>query len=361
MKLMNIFIITNHSFMLYKFRKELISKLLKKHNITLVMPAHEFTQEFQEMGCEIIDIDVDRRGLNPIVDYKLYKKYKSLLKKNHPDMILTYSIKPNIYAGMAAKKLGIQYCCNITGLGTAFQKPFLARFVTILYKIAFSKVKIVFFENSSNMHLFLNKKIVNREKVCLLDGAGVNLNEFQEEKYYYSTTTRFIFIGRIMKEKGVDELFVAMNRLIDEGFDVHLDIVGPFEDNYKDKINELSKSVYYDYHGFQMKINEYLKKSNCLVLPSYHEGMANTILEASSMSRVVIVSNIPGCREGVIDNVSGLLVNVRDSNDLYEKMKKFILLDDKSKINMGKQARKLMEMKFDKRKVVKNIIKEIEK
>lgn len=361
MKIMNIFIITNHSFMLYKFRKELISKLLKKHNITLVMPAHEFTQEFQEMGCKIIDIDVDRRGLNPIVDYKLYKKYKNLLKTNYPDMILTYSIKPNIYAGMAAKKLGIQYCCNITGLGTAFQKPFLAQFVTILYKIALSKVKVVFFENDSNMNLFLNKKIINREKVCLLDGAGVNLDEFQEEDYYFSPTTRFIFIGRIMKEKGVDELFIAMNRLIDEGYDVHLDIVGPFEDNYKDKINELNNSVHYDYHGFQMKINEYLKKANCLVLPSYHEGMANTILEASSMSRVVIVSNIPGCREAVIDNVSGLLVNVKDSNDLYEKMKKFVLLDDKSKINMGKQARKLMEMNFDKRKVVKNIIKEIER
>ena len=211
------------------------------------------------------------------------------------------------------------------------------------------------------MNLFLSKKIINKEKACLLDGAGVNLNEVQEEEDYYSPITRFIFIGRIMKEKGVDELFVAMKRLIDEGYGVHLDIVGPFEDNYKDKISELNKSDHYDYHGFQKKINAYLKKANCLVLPSYHEGMANTILEASSMSRAVIASNIPGCRESVIDNVSGLLVNVKDSNDLYEKMKKFVLLDDKSKITMGKQARKLMEMKFDKRKVVKNIIKEIEK
>ncbi|WP_279014270.1 glycosyltransferase [Thomasclavelia cocleata] len=149
------FIITNHSFMLYKFRKELIRELLKKHQITLVMPANEFTQEFQEIGCKIIDIDVDRRGINPIIDYKLYKKYKNLIEKNRPDMILTYSIKPNIYAGIAAKKLGIQYCSNITGLGTAFQKPFLAQFVTVLYKIAFSKVKTVFFENESNMNLFL--------------------------------------------------------------------------------------------------------------------------------------------------------------------------------------------------------------
>jgi len=355
------FIITNHSFMLYKFRKELIRELLKKHQITLVMPANEFTQEFQEIGCKIIDIDVDRRGINPIIDYKLYKKYKNLIEKNRPDMILTYSIKPNIYAGIAAKKLGIQYCSNITGLGTAFQKPFLAQFVTVLYKIAFSKVKTVFFENESNMNLFLEKKLINKHQACLLDGAGVNLNEFHEEEYYFSSTTRFIFIGRIMREKGVDELFVAMKRLIEEGYDVHLDIVGPFEDNYRDKINELNNSVHYDYHGFQMDIKAYLKKANCLVLPSHHEGMANTILEASSMSRPVIASNISGCREGVINNVSGLLVNVKDSNDLYEKMKKFVLLDDKSKINMGKEARKLMEMKFDKRKVVKNTIKEIEK
>ena len=357
--MMNIFLITNHSFMLYKFRKELIKELLKSHNVTLVMPAREFTQEFKDMGCSIVDIDVDRRGINPIKDLHLLKQYFSLLKSHKPDMVLTYSIKPNIYAGVSARWLHIPYCSNITGLGTAFQKPILASFVTFLYKIGFSKVKTVFFENESNMNLFLDKHIITKEQACLLNGAGVNLEEFYFAPYEYSNTTRFIFVGRIMKEKGVDELFEAFQRLIDEGYNVHLDIVGPFEDDYKDVINHLDN--HFEYHGFQNDVRPFLIKNHCLVLPSYHEGMANTILEASSMGRAVIASDIPGCKEGIVNKQSGLLVNVKDSHDLYEKMKEFVLMDEHQKQAMGINARHLMEERFDKMKVVKKTIENIVK
>ena len=217
---MKIFLITNHSFMLYKFRKELIKELLKEHQVTLVMPAKEFTQEFKDMGCSIVDIDVDRRGINPVKDLHLLKQYYGLLKNNKPDMVLTYSIKPNIYAGLSARLLHIPYCSNITGLGNNIQKPFLAKFVTMLYKIGFSKVKTVFFENESNMNLFLDKHIISSQQACLLNGAGVNIEEFYLAPYEESDTTRFIFVGRIMKEKGVDELFEAFKKLVDDGFNI---------------------------------------------------------------------------------------------------------------------------------------------
>lgn len=356
---MKLFLITNHSFMLYKFRKELIKELLRIYDVTLVMPAKEYTEEFKQMGCSIIDVDVDRRGINPVTDLKLLKKYKALLKEHRPDMVLTYSIKPNIYAGLAAKQLKIKYCCNITGLGTAFQKPLLASFVTMLYKMAFSKVKTVFFENESNQKLFLDKKIVKESQTCLLHGAGVNLDEFYFAPCCNSSTTRFIFIGRIMKEKGVDELFEAFQRLVEEHYDVHLDIVGPFEDDYEQKIKELDQRDSYNYHGFISDVRPYLENVHCLVLPSYHEGMANTILEASSMARSVIASNIPGCKEGIIDHKSGLLVNVKDSNDLYEKMKEYVSYNLDKKASMGIEARTLMEHKFDKNKVVKKTIEHI--
>ena len=153
--------------MLYKFRKELIQQLLVNHHVTLVMPAREYTDDFRQMGCDIMDVDVDRRGINPLTDYRLLRTYRRILKQLHPDMVLTYSIKPNIYAGMAAAKLQIPYCANITGLGTACQKPLLARFVTVLYRYAFRKVKTVLFENQSHLNEFLNRYISRKRRhVC---------------------------------------------------------------------------------------------------------------------------------------------------------------------------------------------------
>lgn len=357
---MRIFLITNHSFMLYKFRKELIQKLLQKHQVTLVMPAREYTDEFKEMGCSIIDIDVDRRGLNPLKDLHLLHQYKQLLRQYRPEMVLTYSIKPNIYAGIAAAKLDIPYCANITGLGTAFQKKILADFVTILYRVAFRKVKTVFFENKDNLDEFLKRSILKENQTCLLHGAGVNLEEFSYRTYPKEKTTNFVFVGRIMKEKGIDELLAAFRKLESNHYNVHLDIVGPFEDDYEEEMKKLENDPCCSYCGFQRDVKPFLLKANCLVLPSYHEGMANTILEAAACGRAVIASDIPGCKEGIIDQKSGFLVKTKDTEDLYNKMVQFDMLSNDEKEQMGKNGRKLMEEKFDKEKVVNQTIRKIE-
>lgn len=352
---MKIFLVTNHSFMLYKFRKELIAELLKEHDVTLVMPAKEYTQAFRTMGCNIINIDVDRRSVSVKKDYNLFKKYYKLFKEQKPDMVLTYSIKPNIYAGLSARLLNIPYCANITGLGTAFQSQPLATIVSALYKISLSKAKTIFFENESNMNVFIDRNIIPRDKVCLLNGAGVNLDEYSYEVMRTSNETRFVFVGRIMKEKGIDELLQAFNRL-KRDYKVYLDIIGPFEDDYESLIMDSEKDPRINYMGFLNDVRPHVKKAHALVLPSYHEGMANTILEASAMGRAVITSNIPGCKEGVINNKSGLLVNVKDANDLYQKMLQFTLMSDEEKIQMGNCARKHVEDKFDKKQVVKQTI-----
>lgn len=352
---MKIFLVTNHSFMLYKFRKELIGELLKEHDVTLVMPAKDYTQAFRTMGCNIINIDVDRRSVSVKKDYNLFKKYYKLFKEQKPDMVITYSIKSNIYAGLSASLLGIPYCANIQGLGTAFQSQPLATIVSTLYKISLSRAKTIFFENESNMNEFINRKIISKDKVCLLRGAGVNLDEYSFEEMKPTNETRFVFVGRIMKEKGVDELLEAFNRL-KRIYNVRLDIIGPFEDDYETLITDVDKDPRINYLGFLNDVRPHVKKAHALVLPSYHEGMANTILEASAMGRAVITSNIPGCKEGVIDNKSGLLVNVKDANDLYQKMRLFTLLSNEAKIQMGRNARKHVENQFDKKQVVKQTI-----
>lgn len=363
---MKIALITNNLFMFYKFRKELVKKLCGEHEVLLMVPLEDsvlgeidFSQYFKDLGCRLIDIKMSRRGMNPLDELNLLKIYRMHLKKERPDMVVTYSIKPNIYAGLVCGRLKIPYCANVTGLGTAFERKGLASAAAAMYRMGFRRVKTVFFENDHNRRFFIQNRIVKEEKTCLLNGAGVNLEEFAYEPYPKTETTRFVFVGRVMKEKGVEELFEAARRLEDDWEDMELHMVGPMEDDYKERMEELTRSGAVIYHGLQKDVRPFLGESHCLVLPSWHEGMANTILEASAVGRPVIASDIPGCRESVGDGVSGLLTKVRDADDLYRKMKQFLKMSREEQEQMGKNARRRMEQEFDKNAVVEKTVKEI--
>ncbi len=355
-----IFIATNHSYMLYRFRKELIAELLKDNSVTLSMPFVGHEKDFEAMGCKCINTDIDRRGINPKTDLKLLLTYFNQIKQEKPDKIVTYSIKPNIYCGLAARLKKIPYYINVQGLGTAFQNKKLAAIVSFMYKAGTGKAKSIFFENNANAQIFIDKKIIKKDKITVLNGAGINLDTYKYSEYPDDSVVKFLYLGRIMKEKGIDELFDAFMRLKDEfGDKVSLDVVGFFEDEYKQITEELSKKKIINFHGFQTDTIPYYKNCNCVVLPSYHEGLSNVLLESSATGRPVITSDIPGCKEAVNDNETGYLVNVKDSDDLYEKMKKFILLSANEKAEMGRNARTKMENEFDKKQVVKNTIDKI--
>ena len=320
---MKILIITNHSYMLYRFRKELIQTLAKDHEVVLSMPFVGHEEDFQAMGLRCINTDVDRRGINPKTDGKLFLTYRNLLKTERPDMVLTYSIKPNIYAGLACSMLGIPYCANVQGLGTAFQRKGLAQFVTALYRTALKKAKVVFFENEGNAQEFIERKILPREKITVLPGAGINLERYPLMAYPENDRMHFLFLSRIMKEKGIDELFAAMRRLHAElGNQVVLDLVGFFDDDYEAQVNQLVADGIAVFHGFQTEPTPYYAAADCVVLPSYHEGMSNVLLEAAAIGRPVITSNIHGCMEAVSDGETGLLCNAKDTDTLYEQMLK---------------------------------------
>lgn len=335
-----ILIITNHSYMLYQFRRELIEKLMETYEVVLSMPFVGHHEEFQAMGCKCIETKVDRRGINPANDLKLIEAYFKILKEEKPDRVLTYSIKPNVYGGIACAMKKIPYYANVQGLGTAFQKKGLAEFVTLLYKIAFLKVNKVFFENIENAAEFQKRKIIPLSKQTLLSGAGVNLEYYRYEPYVEESEIHFLYLGRIMKEKGVDELFAAARQLKKEyGDKVVLDIVGFFEDGYKGTVEELQRDNIAVFHGFQQETRPYYAAAHCVVLPSYHEGMSNVLLEASASGRPVITSNIPGCREAVDDEKTGYLCEAKNAEDLYKKMKRFMELttDERAKMGAGKR------------------------
>ena len=200
--------------MLYQFRRELIEKLLDENEVVIVTPFGAHIDDFCTMGCRMIDIPIDRRGINPKTDLTLYKRYKRVLKEERPDKVITYSIKPNIYAGFACRMTKIPYYVNVQGLGTAFQKRGLAAVVTIMYKIALKKARTVFFENEAYAQEFIDRKILKRDKVTVLHGAGINLERFVYQPYPSEDGgIHFLYIGRIMKEKGMDELFTSAKNL----------------------------------------------------------------------------------------------------------------------------------------------------
>lgn len=357
---MRILILANFDVGLYQFRKELIQELLKTNEVFISLPYGELVEPLIQLGCQFIDTPLERRGMNPVKDGKLFFTYLRIFRKVRPEMIVTYTIKPNVYGGFAARISGIPYAVNITGLGTAFQKEgMLRKLVTIMYKLSCRKARVVFFENSENRQIFLNEKIVSEGQACLLNGAGVNIEHFDLMDYPDGDVTKFLFIGRVMKEKGIDELFAAMKMLVDGGVPCTLDVVGGYEEDYKDMIKKYETEGWLRYHGYQKDVRPFIKACHCFVLPSWHEGMANTNLECAASGRPVITSNIHGCMEAVENTITGFLVNRHDKQDLFRKMKDFSEIDYEKRKIMGIAGRKRMEDMFSKSSVVEKTIRKL--
>lgn len=353
-----ILILTNHSYMLYRFRTELIQALMKDHEVVLSMPFVGHEEDFMAMGLRCIETEVDRRGINPKRDLKLFAFYRRLLQAEKPDMVITYSIKPNIYGGWACQLAGIPYCANVQGLGTAFQKKGLAQIVTVMYKTALRKAQTVFFENQGNANEFISRRIIPAKKITLLSGAGINLEAYPYMPYPDNDRVHFLFLSRLMVEKGVRELLTAMKRLHDElGDRVVLDIVGFYDDEAcQAQAEELVEEGIAVFHGFQPEPRPFYAAADCVVLASYHEGMSNVLLEASATGRPVITSDIYGCREAVDEGRSGLLCAVKDADSLYARMKQMALLSREERTEMGRAARRRMEQQFAKDVVVEKTI-----
>ena len=357
---MRILILANNDVGLYQFRKELIFELLKKNEVYISLPYGKLVEPLKKAGCRFINTELDRRGVNPITDLKLLQKYLRIISKVKPDLVITYTIKPNIYGGFVCRIKNVPYAINITGLGTAFENGgILTKLVTTMYKVALKNAKVVFFENSANMKEFLDRKIIYKKQGKVLHGAGVNLEHYCYQEYPNNNKVRFLFVGRVMKEKGIDELFSAMKQLVKEGVHCFLDVVGPFEEDYKNKLEKYEAEGWLKYHGYQEDVRPFIKVCDCVVLPSYHEGMANTNLECAASGRPIITSNIPGCREAVLDGVSGLLCESKSSNSLYKAMKKLAETSIHDRKNMGMAGIKHMEEEFDKRKVVANTMRRL--
>lgn len=346
---MKILVLANFGMGLYNFRKELLEELINQnYEVYISLPDDEYVSKFEKMGCKFINTPVSRRGTNPITDLKLYIKYKKIIKDIKPDVVLTYTIKPNVYGGLASRFANIPYITNITGLGTAVENGGLLQKITLfLYKISLKKARCVFFQNKENEEFFTRKKVVNGNNE-LLPGSGVNLNHYSLLDYPPDDKIIFLFISRVMKEKGIDQYLEAAAHLKKKYTNTEFHIVGFCEEEYEDKLKDMQNKGIIKYHGKQSDVREYHKISHCTIHPSYYpEGMSNVLLESAACGRPIITTNRSGCKEIVDDGVNGYIVTQKDSLDLIEKVESFINLDYSSKKKMGLESRKIAEKKFD--------------
>lgn len=361
---MRLLILANHYNTLRIFRRELLKDLSQKHEVIVSMPEcdDENRELIESYGCKVIFTDMERRGMNPLKDLSLLRRYKKLVKEVNPDKVITYTIKPNIYGSLACKSCKVPHYCNVTGLGSAFMADggLMRRLVSVMYRFSMNKADKIFFENVGNRDTLVNDKIVRAEQTVVMAGAGVNVDEFafcdypEDDGYVH-----FLNVGRIMKEKGMDEFFYAIKKIKAEYPNTTFDFIGWYEDNYKDIVEELQSKGLIRFHGFQNNVKPFIEKAHCIVHPSYHEGMSNTLLESCSMGRPIITSNIHGCLEAVDEGKNGFLCNVMDGEDLYLKLKKFILLTYEERKAMGEYARVFVDKYFNKMDVVNKTEAEI--
>lgn len=351
-----ILFITNHSYMFWRFRKELVEELLREHEVVVSTPFVGHEEDLEALGCRMVETSLDRRSINLLGEWKLLRFYFRLIRREQPDMVITYSIKPNIYAGLACRMLKIPYCINVQGLGTAFQTKGIAAVVSVLYRLACGKARTVFFENEESAEIFRGRKITPAHKQTVLPGAGINLVNYPYVPYPQNEATHFLYLGRFMREKGMDELLYAAKRLYERyGNQVVLDLVGFFEDSYRDQVNQLVEEGCAVFHGFQTDPRPFYAATDCVVLPSHHEGLSNVLLEAAAIGRPIITNDIAGCREAVLRNESGLLCTVKDKESLFEAMDAFMKLPREEREAMGQCGRRYMD-EFNKQKVVQNTV-----
>ena len=358
----NIMIICNSIVGLINFRKELIEKLLeKKDNIIIVAPNHDFSKKLVQLGCKFIPIKMDLRGTNPIEDLQLLNTYKKIIKNEQPDIILTYTIKPNVYAGYICGKLKIPYISNITGLGTSVEQPGLLQKITLfLYKRGLKKAKCVFFQNQDNLDFMIKKNVI-KGKYKLIPGSGVNIEYHKLLPYPKDEIIRFLFISRIIYEKGIEEYLETAKYIKRKYWNTEFHILGACDDEkYLKIIKELEKKDIIIYHGQVNDIRKYQKISNCTIHPSFYpEGMSNVLLESCAAGRPIITTSRSGCKEIVKNGINGYMIECKDTESLKNTVEKFIHLPYDKKEKMGLNGRKIVEKEFNRDIVTNEYIEEI--
>lgn len=363
-------LITNHDDDVYCFRKELIEGIQREgYGILISCPYGEKLELMRDIPFIHDDVKIDRRGTNPISDLKLLLHYRRMLNKYRPDVVLTYTSKPNVYASLAASSLKIPYMNNVTGLGSVLSMgTIMQKFVLLLFRLAFRKSNCVFFQNEENMKLAIKQGLIHGH-YQLIPGSGVNTERFPLQDYpdggngIEGHKVIFNYIGRVLHDKGVDDYIEAARRIKKKYQNTEFNIIGfiePTELHYEKELKELEEQEILIYRGQQKDVKPFIKCSHAIIHPStYGEGMSNVLLENASSGRFLITTDNPGCEETVIDGKTGFLYHGGDVNMLVQRIEEFLALNNEQRKTMGINGRKYVQKKFSRNIVVDAYLKKI--
>ena len=349
-----ILILVNKQTTIVNFRLEVVAALVKAgYNVVVSVPDGDRVSEIEAVGASIIPTPMDKESTDPIKDFFLMLNYFKMIKKVKADVVLTYTIKPNVYGGMAAALRGVPYVANITGLGTALEgKGALHKLAVLLYKVGFCRISKVFFQNKENREFF-EKHNIAIKKHDSLPGSGVNLEKFHLLDYPSEQTIEFAFISRIRKEKGIEQYIDSARAVQAKYPNTRFHVCGFGDEYYENRMNQLHNEGVITYHGLMNDVRVMLKDVHCVIHPTYYpEGMSNVLLESAASGRAIISTDRAGCREAIDDGINGYIVREKDSADLIDKVEKFINLSYEEKKNMGLCGREKVAREFDRNIVV---------
>lgn len=362
---MVVLIFANNAQGLLSFRRELVERLTCDYEVIFCVPEgteDNYVSELVSLGASHVQCQhLSRRGTNPAEDLQLLLFYIRLIKQVKPGVVLTYTIKPNVYGGIACTVCGIPYIANVTGLGTAVEHGGALQTLTLaLYKLGLRHARKVFFQNASNRDFMLTKNVVTTAS-DLLPGSGVNIERFALSEYPSDTEAcKFITVGRIMRDKGIAELLEAANAVKKQHPQVTFRLLGSFDESWEAEVSKAVADGIVEHIPQQPDVRPYVAECHAIVHPSWHEGMSNVCLEAASMGRPVLASDIPGCRETFEDGVSGIGFKPKSSQSLAETLERFITLSWEEKRAMGLAGRERVVREFDRQIVINRYLDEIE-
>lgn len=360
-------LVANSTWNFFNFRLNIVKAMIDSgYEVVLISPLDEYLEPLLEKFKvrHIPLVHLKRKGTNPAKELLLIREFQKIYKKVDPDLIIHFTIKPNIYGNYVAKMLGINSICVVTGLGYVFlHETYFSRLAKLLYRYSFSKSDLVVFENKDDQDLFIELDLVPEEKASYVKGCGVNLDYYKPllETRKNSSKTIFTFIGRLMYDKGIVEFIRAAEELKSLYKNVEFWLVGEIDDGNPASISnqqliEWVENGIVKYFGQIKDIRPLIQKSDCVVLPSYREGMSRLLTEAIAMEKPVISSDTPGCKDIVDDGENGFLVPVKNSDALVEAFVKFLNLDEPQRQSMGKKGRLKAINEFDDEMIAKQFL-----
>lgn len=360
---MKIAIVLNTSWNIYNFRMNFIRALQAEgHEIHTIAPVDGYTHKLEEAGCLHHEITMDSRGANPVKDFALIFELGLLYKKVNPDVILHYTIKPNVYGTLAAAFLKVPVINNVCGLGTVFLKKNITSWIAkVLYRLSFRFAQKVFFQNPEDKELFISKKLVSATTADLIQGSGIDVNHFSESKSNRNSQFTFLLISRLIKDKGILEYISAIRKLKERGTPFKFQLLGAADPKHSRGIKESTIQKWIDsdlveYLGTTDDVRPFINSADCIVLPSYREGTPRTLLEAASSAKPIIATDVPGCNQVVEHGFNGLLCKMKDSDDLATKMFEMGNLDNQSLRVFGINGREKVRAAYDEKLVINKYV-----